>query len=62
MSSPCRASAITAEAVIAHCESRLAKFKVPRTAVVTDAIPRTASGKVQKHLLRARALAELGLS
>ena len=58
---PVPGRAITAEAVIAHCESRLAKFKVPRTAVVTDAIPRTASGKVQKHLLRARALAELGL-
>ena len=52
---------ITADDVIAHCAGRLAKFKVPRTAVITDAIPRTASGKVQKHLLRARALGELGL-
>jgi fatty-acyl-CoA synthase len=34
---------------------------VPASAVITDAIPRTASGKVQKHLLRARALEELGL-
>jgi acyl-coenzyme A synthetase/AMP-(fatty) acid ligase len=31
-------------------------------AIITDAIPRTASGKVQKHLLRARALEELGLA
>ncbi|MEY4722426.1 MAG: hypothetical protein RIQ46_2151 [Pseudomonadota bacterium] len=52
---------ITAEQVIAHCAARLAKFKVPKTAAITDAIPRTASGKVQKHLLRARALEELGL-
>lgn len=51
---------VSADEVIAHCGARLAKFKVPKTAVVTDAIPRTASGKVQKHLLRARAIEELG--
>ena len=53
---------ITPEEVVAHCTDRLAKFKVPKTAIVTDGIPRTASGKVQKHLLRARALEELGLA
>jgi fatty-acyl-CoA synthase len=49
----------TAEAIIAHCSVRLAKFKVPKTAVITDSIPRTGSGKVQKHLLKERALAEM---
>ena len=39
------------DAIIAHCRARLAKFKVPASVVVTDLIPRTASGKVQKHLL-----------
>lgn len=58
---PAAGRLISAEQVIAHCLGRLAKFKVPATAVITDAIPRTASGKVQKHLLRARALEELGL-
>ena len=53
--------AISAEEIVAHCVLRLAKFKVPASAVVTDAIPRTASGKVQKHVLRAQALGELGL-
>ncbi|MDP3677344.1 MAG: hypothetical protein Q8R44_19970 [Novosphingobium sp.] len=53
---------ITAEDIVAHCAERLAKFKVPASAVVTDAIPRTASGRVQKHLLRERALGELGLA
>jgi fatty-acyl-CoA synthase len=53
---------VTADAVIAHCAARLAKFKVPKTAVVTDDIPRTASGKVQKHLLKARAIEELDLA
>ena len=47
------------DAVLAHCRSRLARFKVPATAVITDAIPRTASGKVQKHVLKERALAEM---
>jgi fatty-acyl-CoA synthase len=50
---------LTAERVIGHCRQRLAKFKVPASVVVTDSVPRTASGKVQKHLLRARAIEEL---
>ena len=53
---------ITPEQIIAHCTARLAKYKVPKTAVITDVIPRTASGKVQKHLLQKRALEELGLA
>ncbi len=57
---PVPGKSITPEAVIAHCAARLAKFKVPQTAIITDAIPRTASGKVQKHVLRARALEEMG--
>ncbi|MFK7895917.1 MAG: class I adenylate-forming enzyme family protein [Myxococcota bacterium] len=32
-------------------EARLARFKMPRSFAVHDALPRTASGKVQKHLL-----------
>ncbi len=58
---PAAAHTITAEAILAHCASRLAKFKVPVTAVITDALPRTASGKLQKHLLKAQARAELKL-
>jgi fatty-acyl-CoA synthase len=38
--------------IISHCSARLARFKVPVFVVITDTIPRTASGKVQKHLLR----------
>ncbi len=53
---------VTPQELLAHCAKRLAKFKVPKTAVVTDALPRTASGKVQKHLLRHRALEELAAS
>lgn len=55
---PVPGHAITAGAVIAHCAARLAKFKVPKSAVITDALPRTASGKLQKIELRKRAIEE----
>ncbi len=45
------AASLSGDDIIAHCAGRLAKFKVPASVVITDAIPRTASGKVQKHLL-----------
>ncbi|MFM5950295.1 MAG: AMP-binding protein [Novosphingobium sp.] len=48
---PRAGASLSAEQVIAHCRARLAKFKVPVRVILTDAIPRTASGKVQKHLL-----------
>lgn len=40
--------------VIAHCSGRLAKFKVPKSVEIVETLPRTASGKVQKHVLRAQ--------
>lgn len=36
-------------------KERLAGFKVPKEVVVVDALPKNASGKVQKHLLKAKA-------
>jgi len=36
----------------AFCAPRLARFKVPRHWVMVDAYPMTASGKIQKYLLR----------
>jgi malonyl-CoA/methylmalonyl-CoA synthetase len=33
------------------CRAKLASFKVPRAFVTVDSLPRTALGKVQKHLL-----------
>jgi malonyl-CoA/methylmalonyl-CoA synthetase len=40
-----------AAALEAACREKLASFKVPRTFIPIQALPRTALGKVQKHLL-----------
>lgn len=49
--------------VIDYCRSELARFKVPAHVLLTtaDALPLTASGKVQKFRLAERAMRELGL-
>ncbi len=44
----------TAEAILAHCATRLARFKLPRRIDFVAALPRLASGKLQKRLLRER--------
>ncbi len=38
-------------AVADHAEARLAAYKRPKQYVVVDALPRTATGKVQRHLI-----------
>ncbi|BCG72243.1 4-coumarate--CoA ligase [Mesorhizobium sp. 113-1-2] len=35
-----------------HCGARIARYKVPKEFLLTEALPRTASGKIQKHILR----------
>jgi fatty-acyl-CoA synthase len=42
------------EELVARLSTRLARYKVPKTLEIVDELPRTASGKVQKHVLRAR--------
>jgi benzoate-CoA ligase len=36
----------------AHCRDRLAAFKRPRRVIVTDALPKTATGKIKRFELR----------
>ena len=46
-------AALDTTAVEAALRAQLASFKIPRAFVRVDALPRTALGKVQKHLLAA---------
>jgi fatty-acyl-CoA synthase len=43
----------TGEALLEHCRSQLARFKVPKAIVFLSALPRNPSGKVLKRELRA---------
>jgi fatty-acyl-CoA synthase len=43
---------LSQEQVIDHLKGRLAKYKIPKAVVFTDALPRNAAGKVLKNVLR----------
>ncbi len=49
---------LTLEELADFCRPHLARFKLPKQMVVLTALPRNATGKVQKEALRAMALAE----
>lgn len=43
--------ALSPEQILTHCAAGLARFKVPRYVTYRDELPKTASGKIAKHLL-----------
>lgn len=43
---------VSAQDVIAHCDGKLARFKMPQAVEFTDVIPRNPTGKVLKRVLR----------
>jgi acyl-CoA synthetase (AMP-forming)/AMP-acid ligase II len=45
-------TAVTADELIAHCRASLAGYKCPKRIEFRDALPRTATGKLQKFKLR----------
>jgi 3-(methylthio)propionyl---CoA ligase len=47
--------------IIEHCRTRLAHFKAP-TAVIFGPLPKTATGKIQKFVLRERAKSAVAIS
>jgi fatty-acyl-CoA synthase len=48
-------SRIGVEALVAHCEKHLARYKIPKRFTFVDELPRNASGKILKAKLRERA-------
>ena len=51
-----RETTLNGDELIAYCRERLANFKVPRSVVLVDELPRNAGGKVVKTQLRQHAL------
>src|SRR4029077_6472638 len=45
-------SSTTAEVLREHCRERLARFKVPTAVHFVQELPKTATGKIQKYVLR----------
>ncbi len=43
---------IDPEEIISHCKQRLAGYKVPKKVYIVDELPKTATGKIRKHVLR----------
>jgi len=42
------------EAVLEHCSKIFAKWQLPDDVIVTDAIPLTSTGKIDKKVIRAK--------
>jgi O-succinylbenzoate-CoA ligase len=51
---PASGERVTADELVEFCRGRLAGYKIPRSVETVDTLPRTSTGKIQKHLLRAR--------
>jgi len=51
--------ALTVSELIAGCEGRLARYKIPSAVVFVDELPRNSGGKVLKRELRERAASDL---
>ncbi|TVU16662.1 hypothetical protein EJB05_40237, partial [Eragrostis curvula] len=43
--------ALAEEEVVAHCRKNLAAFKVPKKVYITDDLPKTATGKIQRRIV-----------
>ncbi len=43
---------VTADQLLVHCQARLASFKVPKQIYFRDQLPRNATNKLQRHLLK----------
>ncbi|KAF8659986.1 hypothetical protein HU200_058069 [Digitaria exilis] len=44
-------SPLAVEEVVAHCRKNLASFKVPKKVFITDDLPKTATGKIQRRIV-----------
>lgn len=45
---------LTSEEIVQYCREKIADYKIPRLLELADEIPRTPTGKIQKHTLKKR--------
>jgi len=46
-------ASLTQQELVDYCREKIAGYKIPRQLKITDALPRNASGKILKTVLRA---------
>lgn len=56
---PREGSNIDEAEVMRFCKKNLAAFKVPKKVFMTDSLPKTASGKIQRRLVAEHFLAQI---
>ena len=54
--------AVSERELMEFCRRNISRYKVPKYVQFVDAFPLTASGKIQKFVLRERAPSDFGLS
>ena len=57
-----RDESLTAEAVLAHCRTLLTDYKIPKSVVFRDELPKSPIGKILRKDLKAEVKAEFGAS
>jgi fatty-acyl-CoA synthase len=58
---PKSGAAVTPEELKQYCCGQIAHFKIPQYIMIVQALPRTVTGKIRKHVLKEAAIGELGL-
>jgi fatty-acyl-CoA synthase len=58
---PKAGSTVTPDELKQYCQGQIARFKIPQYIMIVQALPRTVTGKIRKHVLKENAIGELGL-
>ncbi|MBV8130598.1 MAG: AMP-binding protein, partial [Planctomycetaceae bacterium] len=58
---PRAGASLSPETIQTYCRGQIAHFKIPQHIAIVQSLPRTVTGKVRKHVLKAQTITELGL-
>jgi fatty-acyl-CoA synthase len=58
---PKSGATVTPDELKQYCHGQIAHFKIPQYIMIVQALPRTVTGKIRKHVLKEAAIGELGL-